>query len=122
MNSETALLNEIDVDHIEDVKPTGDNVLIYPIPLNKERQLESGIIIPDTQLEFHDKPRWGVVIAVGPKVKDDLRPGDKVLIREGTGVIMSFQDDYDNGEIKEYLFVKADGTGDHLYCTFDRET
>lgn len=92
---------------IDQVKPVGENILVYPVPLMDERMLPSGIIIPDTQLEFHDKPRWGTVVAVGPKVTADIVPAQQILIREGSGVQMFFQDPY-GCEIKEYLFVRKE--------------
>ena len=101
-------------DIIEDVKPHKENILVFPIPLMKERTLTSGIVIPDSQLEFHDKPRWGAVIAVGSMVKE-VRPADQVLIREGAGASMMFQDSFDEG-IKEYIFVKEE----HVIMRFGR--
>jgi len=100
---------------IKEIKPYKENILVYPIPLTQERTLASGIIIPDTQLEFHDKPRWGVVIAVGSRVKGVV-PAQQVLIREGAGVEMTFQDNFD-GKIKEYLFVKEE----HILMIFGRD-
>lgn len=100
---------------IKDVKPTRENILVYPVPLSHERVLPSGIVVPDTQLEFHDKPRWGVVIAVGSEIKQ-VKPADNVLIREGAGVLMSFQDD-DDAMIQEYMFVKEE----HILMTFDKK-
>jgi len=102
------------VSTIDDVKPHLDNILVCPVPLMQERKLPSGIIVPGTQLEFHDKPRWGTVIAVGSQVKE-VKPADQVLIREGAGMQMMFEDSFD-GEIKEYLFVKEE----HILITFDR--
>ena len=104
------------VDTIADVKPHQFNILVFPIPLNKERTLPgSGIVIPDNQLEFHDKPRWGTVISVGSQVKE-IRPADQVLIREGAGASMMFEDAFEPG-IKEYLFVMEE----HILMRFDRE-
>ena len=103
-----------EITSIDQVKPYKDNIIVYPVPLMQERALPSGIIIPDTQLEFHDKPRWGTVISVGSEVKQ-VKPADQVLIRMGAGMVMSFQDAYDE-EIKEYLFVKEE----HIECVFDR--
>ena len=105
-DAKTAEVKDFDINSISQVKPFGDNILVFPVPLMQERMLASGIIIPETQLEFHDKPRWGTVIAVGDKVKD-IVPAQQVLIREGSGVQMFFQDTWDR-EIREYLFVKKE--------------
>lgn len=105
-----------DVTTIDDVKPYKENILVYPVPLDQERVLPSGILLPENQLEFHDKPRWGVVIAIGSEV-NEVVPGDNVLIREGAGLEMSFQDGFD-GEIRKYLFVKEE----HILMTFDNNT
>ena len=104
------------LEHIEDVKPHKENILVFPIPLMKERTLPgSGIVLPETQLEFHDKPRWGTVIAVGSMVTE-VRPADQVLIREGAGASMQFQNSFEEG-IKEYLFVKEE----HIMMRFGRD-
>ena len=103
-------------EHIADVKPHKENILVFPVPLMKERTLPgSGIVLPETQLEFHDKPRWGTVIAVGSMVTE-VRPADQVLIREGAGASMMFQDSFEEG-IKEYLFVKEE----HIMMRFNRD-
>ena len=103
------------VETIDKVKPYKDNILVYPVPLMLERELPSGIVLPETQLEFHDKPRWGVIVAIGSQVKQ-VAVGENVLIREGAGMQMVFQDDFD-GEIREYLFVKEE----HILMTFNHE-
>ncbi len=64
------------------LRPLGDRVVVQPTP--GEEATKSGIVIPDTAQE---KPREGVILAVGPgrvlddgkREKMDLKQGDKVL-------------------------------------------
>ena len=70
------------------LRPLGDRVVVRPTP--GEETTKSGIVIPDTAKE---KPREGVVVAVGPgRVLDDgkrehmdLKTGDKVLYAKYAG-------------------------------------
>ena len=59
---------------VTDLKPLGARILVERGEAKKET--DSGILIPDNSTE---KPQDGVVIAVGPEVKD-LRPGARVLL------------------------------------------
>ena len=59
---------------VTDLKPLGARILVERGEAKKETA--SGILIPDNSTE---KPQDGVVIAVGPEVKD-LRPGARVLL------------------------------------------
>ena len=108
------MIDKRNVEHIEDVRPYKENILVAPVPLCEERTLPSGIVLPGTQLEFHDKPRWGTVIAIGSEVKE-VMPADQVLIREGAGAQMYFQDSIDE-EVREYLFVKEE----HILMVFGK--
>jgi chaperonin GroES len=64
------------------LRPLGDRAVVQPTP--GDLTTKSGIVIPDTAQE---KPREGVILAVGPgRVLDDgkrermdLKQGDKVL-------------------------------------------
>jgi chaperonin GroES len=70
------------------LRPLGDRVVVQPTP--GEETTKSGIVIPDTAQE---KPREGVILAVGPgRVLDDgkrehmdLKQGDKVLFAKYAG-------------------------------------
>jgi chaperonin GroES len=64
------------------VKPLDDRVLVEPLP--SEERTSSGIFIPDTAKE---KPRTGVVIAVGTDedLQEKVKVGDKVLFAKYGG-------------------------------------
>ena len=86
------------------IRPLLDNVLIEPI--EKEQQLPSGIVIPDTAKE---KPQEGTVVAVGPGkmdhgqlMKPDVKVGDHVLYKRYGG------DELKDAAGKEYLMVSSD--------------
>jgi len=89
------------------VKPIKNNVFVFPVPLNKELKTDSGIIIPESADDFHDKPRWGTVVAIGPEVKE-LSTGDHIMITEGTGISFNMINDFKKGEIEEFLFIRED--------------
>ena len=86
------------------IQPLLNNVLIEP--MEREQQLPSGIVIPDTAKE---KPQGGRVAAVGPGkmdhgqlVKPDVKIGDHVLYKRYGG------DEIKDMEGKEYLMVSAE--------------
>ncbi|OGC60055.1 co-chaperone GroES [candidate division WWE3 bacterium RIFCSPLOWO2_01_FULL_53_14] len=86
------------------IQPLLNNVLIEP--MEREQQLPSGIVIPDTAKE---KPQEGKVVAVGPGkmdhgqlVKPDVKIGDHVLYKRYGG------DEIKDMEGKEYLMVSSD--------------
>ena len=70
------------------LRPLGDRVVVRPSP--GEETTKSGIVIPDTAQE---KPREGMILAVGPgRVLDDgkreqmdVKQGDKVLYAKYAG-------------------------------------
>lgn len=64
------------------IRPLDDRVLVEPLP--SEEKTSSGIIIPDTAKE---KPRMGVVIAVGTDddLKEKVKVGDKILFAKYGG-------------------------------------
>jgi len=73
--------------------------------MEREQQLPSGIVIPDTAKE---KPQEGRVVAVGPgkrdhgeMVKPEVKVGDQVLYKRYGGDEVKI-------EGKEYLMVSAD--------------
>ncbi len=64
------------------IKPLDDRVLLEPLPA--EEKTSSGLIIPDSAKE---KPRVGVVIAVGTDedLKEKIKEGNKVLFAKYGG-------------------------------------
>ncbi len=64
------------------IKPLDDRVLLEPMPA--EEKTSSGLIIPDSAKE---KPRVGVVIAVGTDddLKEKIKEGNKVLFAKYGG-------------------------------------
>jgi len=73
--------------------------------MEREQQLPSGIVIPDTAKE---KPQEGKVIAVGPgktekgeTVKPQVKVGDRILYKRYGGDEIKI-------EGKDYLMVSAD--------------
>ncbi|MDP1710453.1 MAG: co-chaperone GroES [candidate division WWE3 bacterium] len=85
------------------IKPLSDNVLIEP--MEREQQLPSGIVIPDTAKE---KPQEGKVVAVGPGkqekgelVKPGVKVGEHVLYKRYGGDEIKI-------EGKDYLMVSAE--------------
>lgn len=86
-------------------KPLGDRVLIER---SKAQTSKGGILLPDSAQE---KPREGVVIAVGPGKTDEdgnkitltVKPGDKVLFSSYSGTEVKNPE----GE-KEYLIMKEE--------------
>lgn len=64
------------------IKPLDDRILLEPLPA--EEKTSSGLIIPDSAKE---KPRVGVVIAVGTDedLKEKIKEGNKVLFAKYGG-------------------------------------
>jgi chaperonin GroES len=64
------------------IKPLDDRILLEPMPA--EEKTSSGLIIPDSAKE---KPRVGVVIAVGTDedLKEKIKEGNKVLFAKYGG-------------------------------------
>lgn len=64
------------------IKPLDDRVLLEPLPA--EEKTSSGLIIPDSAKE---KPRVGVVIAVGTDedLREKIKEGNKVLFAKYGG-------------------------------------
>ncbi len=77
------------------LKPLGDRILVAPVP-EKSTTL-SGLIIPESA---KDKPREGLVVAVGPGkrteagqlVPIDVKPGDKILFGRYSGSDLKLDD------------------------------
>lgn len=87
-----------------DIKPLGDHVLIERV--EAETKTAGGIVLPESAKE---KPREGVVIAVGDgRLGDDGKRND-LQVAKGDRVIFS---SYAGTEIKhgghEYLIVRED--------------
>ena len=61
------------------IKPLFDNVLVKP--LEPDQKTASGILLPDSVKE---KPQKGLVMAVGPKVKQ-IKVGQQVLYKKWGG-------------------------------------
>ncbi|MBD79359.1 MAG: co-chaperone GroES [Crocinitomicaceae bacterium] len=79
------------------IKPLADRVLVEAAPA--EEKTAGGIIIPDTAKE---KPRRGVVVAVGTGKPDEpmtVKVGDSVLYGQYGGSEISF-------EGKDYLMMR----------------
>ena len=79
------------------IKPLADRVLVEP--LEAETKTASGIIIPDTAKEKHQK---GTVVAVGPGTKDEpltVKIGDVVLYGKYSGTELKL-------EGTEYLIMR----------------
>lgn len=64
------------------IKPLDDRILLEPMPA--EEKTSSGLIIPDSAKE---KPRVGVVIAVGTDedLREKIKEGNKVLFAKYGG-------------------------------------
>jgi len=78
------------------LKPLGDRVLVKPI--EKETQLPSGILLPETAKE---KPQFGAVLAVGPgertpegkRIPLDVQPGQHVAYAKYAGTEIKLNGD-----------------------------
>lgn len=65
------------------LKPIKSRVLVTDMNFD-DYKTKSGLIIPGDDGKTHGiKPRWGKVLAVGPKGPDELKPGDWILIAHG---------------------------------------
>lgn len=86
------------------IKPLGDYILI--LPMERETQLPSGIVIPDTAKE---KPQEGKVIAVGPGARD--KDGKRVPVELQVDAIVMYKK-WGGTEVKingvEHLLVKEE--------------
>jgi co-chaperonin GroES (HSP10) len=71
------------------VKPIGNIVLFQFVEdMNHttfKSTSEGGIVMVETQANKLDKPRWGKVLAVGPRVEADLIPVDEFILVEALG-------------------------------------
>lgn len=70
--------------------PVGARVLVALEPI-VEQKTAGGLILPGQAVE--DKWRRGTVRAVGPKVKEDLTPGQTVLLSGFAGSTVPGDDD-----------------------------
>lgn len=66
----------------QNIQPLFDNVLIKP--LEAEKKLPSGILLPDTAKE---KPQIGLVMAVGPGSVDEKGNLVKMVLKVGLKVM-----------------------------------
>ena len=83
---------------IKKFKPIKSNIVV--VVKEQPNQLASGLYIPDVR--HKDKFRQGVVIAIGPDVKD-VAVGDMCIFNEYSGTKNIFPDD---PEKVFYLFMK----------------
>lgn len=86
------------------IKPLGDHILVEPV---EEKEVKKGgIIIPDTAKE---KPREGIVRAVGTGKRDDEGKIVPLEVKEGDRVLMT---KYGGTEIKlegkDYKLLRSD--------------
>ncbi len=72
------------------IKPLGDRVVVKV--MDREEKTQSGIVLPDTAKE---KPMQGTVVAVGPKVSDEvgleLKVGDVVIYSKYGGMEIKYE-------------------------------
>lgn len=73
------------------IKPLGNRVLIQR---SKPAPTKGGILLPDSAQE---KPKEGVVVAVGPGKVDDSGKREPLTVREGDRVLFS---SYSGTEVK----------------------
>ncbi|MHC4557772.1 MAG: co-chaperone GroES family protein [Planctomycetota bacterium] len=71
------------------LKPMDDGVLIKMEPVT-DKVCESGIVIPEAQVQRYERARRAKIISVGPEAhlentKCKCRPGDTVLIGASVG-------------------------------------
>lgn len=78
-----------------DALPTGDRVLIRPEP--KAADTASGLVL----VRDWEPETTGTVVAIGPRVKEDLAPGDYV--------IFSWQDGQEIRVDEERFFLMREG-------------
>lgn len=89
------------------VTPLGDRVLIKPEDPNKERETESGIIIPDTASK--EKPERGEVVAVGSGKTLESGAVKEPSVEVGDTVVFTkYSPDEVTVDDETYLVVKED--------------
>lgn len=85
------------------IKPLGNRVLVQR---TKAQTSKGGILLPETAQE---KPREGVVLAVGPGKLNDKGEREEMSIKKGDRVLFS---SYSGTEVKqeneEYLILSED--------------
>lgn len=75
---ELMAMMERDLD-ISEFNPIRDRIIMKPVEQEQDRQTEGGLYIPETA-EEENKSRLNLVLAVGPKVRDErLKPGALVI-------------------------------------------
>lgn len=88
------------------IKPLGNRVLIKR---SKAQTSKGGILLPDAAQE---KPKEGLIVAVGPGKRDDNGNLEKMHINEGDRVLFSSYSGTEvknmNGEDEEYLIIAED--------------
>ncbi len=75
------------------IKPLGNRVLIQR---SKAQTTKGGILLPDSAQE---KPKEGVVVAVGPGKTDENGKREAMLVKEGDRVLFS---SYSGTEVKNF--------------------
>lgn len=80
-------------------KPLRDNVLVTDLE-SGERRTKAGILLADDDMkDYGVRERWARVWAVGPDVKDEISPGEWILVKHGRwtpGMVL----DLPEGEVK----------------------
>lgn len=94
--------------HEGNLRPIKSRVLVTDMNFESYKT-RSGLIIPGDDGQVHGiKPRWGKVLAVGPKGPSELKSGDWILIQHGRwsrGVKMQ---DPETEEIKTVWMVESE--------------
>ena len=83
------------------IKPRGDRVLVE---LDPKPEKVGNILLPD-QSRIAQQERFGRILAVGPKVSDDLKPGVRVAISFVTGLHCTLDP---KDEFGKYRLVKEE--------------
>jgi chaperonin GroES len=89
------------------IKPLGNRVLIKR---SKAQASKGGILLPDTAQE---KPKEGIVVAIGPGKMDENGKMEKMNVKEGDCVLFSSYSgtevkDHNNEEGEEFLILAED--------------
>ena len=90
------------------LKPLGDRIVVRPSPIEGEKKLASGIIIPETVDK--EKLLKGEVITVGPGRRTD--EGKRIPIEVKPGDIVFFKKPWDApikvNEVEYYVLPESD--------------
>jgi chaperonin GroES len=87
------------------IQPMGARVLVKR--LEAAKPTSSLIIIPDT-VEDGKPSQFGLVIALGTKVREAITPGDVVILKDYTGAPVFVKLDGPEGDVTECTIVPED--------------